>query len=63
MIYQFRRCPTNGLLIEWRADQDGARWCFYRTCDSRNDAKRSLALLQGENADLAQMELLEEVAA
>ncbi len=59
MSYEFRICPKNKLLIEWRADPPGARWGFYRICDSPNDAKRSLSAINGEVAqEDPQMELL-----
>jgi len=64
MTHLFRICPTNKLMIEWKADLPGARWGFYRICDSPNDAKRSLSAINGE-VDSAeqgepQMELFEE---
>lgn len=47
MTHAYHISPTNPLIIEWRLDQDGARFCFYRVCDSPNDARRSLRVLQG----------------
>jgi hypothetical protein len=44
MMQQFRICPTNKLLIEWKLSGD--HWGFYRICDSPNDAKRSLSVIQ-----------------
>jgi hypothetical protein len=58
--HTFRLCPTNALVIEWKAELPGARWCFYRVCDSKPDAKRSLSIINGETVeDSEQMELLE----
>ncbi len=60
MTHSFRQCPKNKLIIEWRLEQDGARWGFYRVCDSPADAKRSLAVINGGSAQEAgQLELLE----
>lgn len=47
MNHTFRLAPKNALLIEWKADLPGARWGFYRICDSTSDAKRSLAAIEG----------------
>lgn len=47
MTAQYRICPTNRLIIESKADLPNARWCFYRVCDSPNDAKRSLYTING----------------
>lgn len=44
----FRLKPTNNLIIEWRADIPGARWGFFKICDSPNDAKRILSALRGD---------------
>jgi hypothetical protein len=61
LAYTFQICPTNKLIIEWKADLPGARWCFYRVCDSPNDAKRSLAAINGESKeDTEQMDLFEK---
>lgn len=38
--HSFRICPTNSLIIEWRLKRDGARWCFFRICDGKPEAKR-----------------------
>jgi hypothetical protein len=58
--HTFRICPNNKEIIEWRADLDGARWCFFKRCDSPNDAKRILSILRGDvKEDPAQMELAE----
>jgi hypothetical protein len=58
MMQQFRICPTNKLLIEWKLSGD--HWGFYRICDSPNDAKRSLSVIQGDTAqDSEQMEPLD----
>lgn len=38
--HSFRIAPTNALIIEWRRKQDGARWCFFRICDGKPEAKR-----------------------
>lgn len=60
MQQTFRICPTNALVIEWRAPVLGARWCFYKVCDSKPDAQRSLAIINGEAVGIVdQMELLE----
>jgi hypothetical protein len=57
-MQQFRICPTNKLLIEWKLSGD--HWGFYRICDSPNDAKRSLSVIQGDTAqDSEQMEPLD----
>jgi hypothetical protein len=48
MSHAFRIAPKNALIIEWQADLPGARWCFYRICDSASDAKRSLAAIEGK---------------
>lgn len=64
MTREFRICPTDKLIIEWRADLPGARWGFYRVCDSPNDAKRSLAAIKGEvdaTQEDSQLELFDEV--
>lgn len=62
MSYEFRICPTDRLIIEWRPEQGGARFGFYRVCDSPNDAKRSLSVINGDAPqDEPQLELFEEV--
>jgi len=58
--YTYRICPTNRLIIERKADPIGARWCFWRICDSPNDVKRHLAMLRGEPEIATQMELVED---
>lgn len=62
MSYEFRICPANRLLIEWRLSS--GQWGFYRVCDSPNDAKRSLSVIRGDaGQDDPQMELFDEVTA
>lgn len=57
MSYEFRICPTNRLIIEWQLSN--GEWGFFKTNDSPNDAKRSLAAIRGETErDEPQMELL-----
>jgi hypothetical protein len=58
MMQQFRICPTNKLLIEWKLSGD--HWGFYRICDSPNDAKRSMSVIQGDTVeDSEQISLLD----
>lgn len=60
VTHSFRIAPTNRIIIEWRADLPSARWCFYKVCDSPNDAKRALGLLNGTgHPQTEQQELLE----
>lgn len=47
----YRLCPTNRLVIEWQTDP-AERWGFYKVCDSPNEAKRSLAILNGESPEV-----------
>lgn len=62
MTHTFRICPTNRLIIEWRADNDAARWCFFKVCDSPNDAQRSLLLINGgAQVEQEQLELMEVI--
>lgn len=46
MIHTFRICPTDPLIVEWRLEQDGAKWGFYKVCDSPNDAIRALSVIR-----------------
>ena len=47
--FLYRIAPTDPLVIERRMNKAGARWGFYKACDSANDAKRALlAIGQGE---------------
>lgn len=46
MTYDYRIAPKNALVIEWKPDLPDTRWCFYKTNDSPNDAKRSLNVLR-----------------
>jgi hypothetical protein len=63
VTHTFRICPTNAVVIEWKADLPGARWCFFKTNDSKRDAKRSLSAINGETVeDTEQMELMGETA-
>lgn len=48
MKHKFRICPSDKLVIEWRLLQQGARWGFFKICDSPNHAKATLATLQGK---------------
>lgn len=58
---KYRICPTDKLIIESQADLPGARWCFYRVCDSPADTKRSLAAINGEaQPEIEQAELFED---
>lgn len=45
MRHTFQIAPTNNIVIEWKADLPGARWCFYMVTDSPNEAKRILSVL------------------
>jgi hypothetical protein len=53
----YRIQPGNAKVIEWRAELPGARWCFYKICDSPTEAKRSLAAIRGEQSNDEQMEI------
>lgn len=46
MTHAFRICLTDPLIIEWRLEQDGAQWGFYKVCDSPNDAIRALSVIR-----------------
>lgn len=62
MSYEFRICPTNKSLIEWQLSN--GVWGFYRICDSPNDAKRSLSVVNGDATQVEpQLELFDEVTA
>lgn len=50
MRHSYQIAPGNKLVIEWRLEQEGARFCFFEVCDSPNHAKQTLAVLQGEKA-------------
>lgn len=43
--YIYRVDPKNKLNIERRKNVHGARWCFFMTTDSPNEAKRILLKL------------------
>lgn len=55
--YTYRISPLHNKIIERKADNPDARWCFYKVCDSPKEAKRSLAIINGE-MDTEQMALL-----
>lgn len=41
-LYVYRISPTDPLLVERKANQHGARWCFYAHRDTANEAKALL---------------------
>lgn len=47
--YQYRISATDKRLIERRLNKAGARWLFYKICDSPNDAKRALLKLRASD--------------
>lgn len=62
MVHEFRICPKDKSMIEWKADHPDARWCFYRICDSPADAKRSLSAIRGEVVDETEQASLLDLA-
>lgn len=46
---EYQISPKNALVIEWKADLPGARWCFYKTNDSPAEAKRILSVLMPDS--------------
>ena len=57
MTYAYRIAPHNAIVIERRVERPGARFCFYMTTDSRNEANRILSVLCGvTEGDVEQME-------
>lgn len=51
MRHIYRISPSNKIVIEWKLEQEGARWCFFKVCDSPAHAKQTLAVLQGNLVD------------
>lgn len=51
--YQYRIHERDKRIIERRMNKHGARWGFYKVCDSPNDAKRALLAMQdGEGKEV-----------
>ncbi|MCC6454464.1 MAG: hypothetical protein IT328_05935 [Caldilineaceae bacterium] len=46
----FRISPDNPVIIERRLNQHGARWGFFKTCDSKTEAKISLLRIERGDA-------------
>lgn len=50
MRHTYQISPSDKIVIEWKLEQEGARWCFFKVCDSPSHAKQTLAVLQDNEA-------------